>query len=209
MEGEVPGMPAKCNKCGLIFETKEWGASGPFIQMSFNRMPVKCETPRCPGPAYVIEGTFQPERDGSISAISMPTASVGDFLRLRELMEKVKSSTTEKELIENIGAISPELAETITPYLRRKRGMLSTIILAILLILSKINFDTHIKTSIEIDGKINLNEIFASAVSEIEKLAGGSASATVNDAQKQSSQKLSKRQLRRIRGRTKTTRPRP
>jgi hypothetical protein len=207
----MPGMPAKCNKCGLVFETKQWGASGPFVELSLGRMPVECQTPHCPGPAYITEGTFRPETDGSITATSIPTASVGDFLRLRDSMAKIKSSTTEKELLESIGAISPELAETITPYLRRKRGMLSTIILAILLIISKLNFDTNIKTSIEINGKINLNEIFASALSEIEKLADGSISATVNaDAQKQSSQeKLSKRRLRRIRGRTKTTRPRP
>jgi hypothetical protein len=197
----MPGMPAKCDRCGHIFETKEWGARGPFVQFDVGGFPVKCE--RCGGSARVIEGTFRPESDGSITPVSMPTASIATFLRL--IMEKAKTSVpSEAELLESVESLSPELAEKIAPILHLKGVFFVPLVIAWIV--------NHL--NVEIKATIDLNSIFNHAVTEIEKQSGGtnnsappSTSVTVNVEQHLSMspgiEKPTKRRLRRIRGQTK------
>ena len=197
----MAGMPAKCDRCGLVFETKEWGASGPFVQINAGGFRVKCERPGCPGPARIIEGTFRPERDGSITGVSIPQANVAIFLRLRELMDKARASVpSEEELLESVEAISPDLARKIAPLLQNK-GVLF-VLFVIIWMVSRVNFDVD----------ININELFSHAVTAAEKQSAVTVNSsavlvTVNVEQKASqlskTEKQTKRRMRRIRGRTK------
>jgi hypothetical protein len=124
--------------------------------------------------------------------------------RLRELTERAKESVpSEEELLESVEAISPDLATRIAPLLKRKGVLFALMVLA------------WLATHIDVKATIDLNQIFASAITAIEGRSEPEKAATpvappgvvVNVQQSLSLfhevERPSKRQLRRTRGRAK------
>jgi hypothetical protein len=209
----MAGAPAKCNDCGHIFESTAIQASSN-VKIAISGMSTNC--PKCGGTAPFVEGTLRYPNVGMVEPVIAPPLSREIIEKLKRMAESLKvDESSEEEVIAQVTAISPELAKTITPYVKR-RGILF-VIFVITWIIAHINFETSVKTNIEIDGKINLNDLFAYAVNEVDKqtsLASDSRAAVNANEPKQSlrspgTPNPTKPQLRRIRGRTKRTRPRP
>jgi hypothetical protein len=152
----MAGLPGKCERCGHVFESTKWGATG--LTLGMKGFVDKC--PKCGGRAPLIEGTFTfPQSGGVVSAVDAPAISHEIIEKLRQLTERVKGSTpSEEELLESVEAISPALAKQIAPLLKRRGVLFALLVIAYLV--------THL--NLEMKATIDLNQIFATAVQAVE-----------------------------------------
>ena len=89
--------------------------------------------------------------------------AAGEFARqLRELTDWARAEVpSEEELLEGVEAISPALAEKIAPLLKRKEGVFFVIAVIVWII-------SHVNLEIDLKATVDINHIFASAVSAID-----------------------------------------
>ena len=111
-------VPARCDLCDYIFQSRAISVSDSGIQMYGN----KTQCPQCGGPASFIEGTFN-VRDEGFEVLIAPETTV-EILRSIGLLllESASAGEGPEQAAARVEIVSPSAAATI----RKKYGGLST-----------------------------------------------------------------------------------
>lgn len=203
----MPNLPAHCIPCDLVFPS---GLYIPDGSANIFAMGNQTQCPTCGGPARIVEGGFG-AKGGQLVVESAPSWSQAILARLKNVATQAAQSVpTNDALLEDVRAVSPQLATALEPVAKVRPFWFVLFVIAWLL--------TRVNLNVNID--VNLNELVAQAVAEAEqstnpkadaesslKLEGKLSGAVKVEAGRKAAptkEKLSKRQRRRQRGRTKT-----
>lgn len=202
----MPLIPAYCPKCRITF-TPNAIFLGEGSSLVLGGGTTNC--PKCGGRAQMASGTLSVV-DGTLKAKNAPTW-VNDVLeRMRELADVAKGELPDNSsLLESVREVSPELADALTPISKIKPFWF--LLLVVVWVLTRVNINLD----------IDVNDLVSKAIAAAEQSKDPQVDAQheleanpLVDIKTPASERLgtqrpTKRQSRRTRGRTRTKPSRP
>jgi hypothetical protein len=186
------GIPARCERCGHVFASPLVQGFGATI--NFSSVGTPC--PKCGANANIVEGSFHYSQEGEIDGIIAPPLTHKIINELRRITENAKQNMpSEDELLASVQEVSPELAEKISPLLKKKG--VAVVIYLILLLLSQVNINIEIKATLDLNKLFDQVVEKASREESSEKAENQADAATVNVDQSKSPAPKTERQTKR------------
>lgn len=106
----MPGLPTHCAKCGLVFISRQFGASDS-INVTFRGIRETC--PNCGAIAHGVDGTFDFVGNAIKVHPGAPPRTIEILSTLQEALRDLQAGKADDIVLENIAKASPELARAI------------------------------------------------------------------------------------------------
>jgi hypothetical protein len=130
----VPGLPAKCSKCGFEFEGRGIFIEGTVTNVQLWNNTESC--PRCGGRARIIEGTFN-VRDGVVEVLRATASNRILLSRFADVAKLAQAgSLDQEEAISQIAEESPEIRSLLERVPERFRQIFIWVLLQAIVVLA-------------------------------------------------------------------------
>jgi len=107
----MAGLPSKCTRCGLVFQTGVIEIGPNVSGISFQDCATNC--PKCGGVANIADGTYSSTLDG-LRLDAGPLKTIGIIKELNRLAEKAKAEhLSTEEVLAELADINPDLAKKL------------------------------------------------------------------------------------------------